>query len=251
MLRYRPGDTLAHRLDPRSKLCFQVGFAIAAFAETSLPWLAGIYALAGFALLAGRVDPRRVLRGYWVVFAVLALAPVLAGIALGPPWFRVDPALTSLGAVARVPPVLAVSTVYVETTPVRETRAAIERLVPGRPGQLLGVGVGLVVRFFPLVVSDLQTIRTAMRARGGANRPVTDRARRLAVQGLDRAMARSDRLAVALRARCFAWKPTLPVLSFGRADYPVMALGIGLALSPLALWLQSAAWSAPLALALA
>lgn len=231
MLSYRPGETLAHRLDPRSKLWFQVGFAIAAFADTSLPWLAGIYALAGFALLAGRVDPRRVLRGYWIVFAVLALSPVIAGIALGPPWFRVDPALVSLRAVARVPPVLAVSTVYVETTPVRQTRAAIERLVPGRPGQLLGVGVGLVVRFFPLVVSDLRTIRTAMRARAGANRPVTDRARRLAIQGLDRAMARSDRLSTALKARCFAWNPTLPALSFGRADYVVTGVGIGLAVS--------------------
>jgi biotin transport system permease protein len=251
MLSYRPGDTLAHGLDPRSKLCFQVGFAVAAFADTSLPWLAGVYALAGLAVAAGCVDPRRVLRSYRVVFAVLALAPVIAGIAVGPPWFRVEPALTSLRAVARIPPVLAVSTVYVRTTPVRETRAAIERLVPGRPGQLLGVGVGLVVRFFPLVVSDLQTVRTAMQARGGANRPVRDRARRLAVRGLDRAMARSDRLAVALRARCFAWNPTLPALAFGPADYAVVGLGIALALSPVALWIQSAAVSAPLALALA
>ncbi|MBO4247443.1 energy-coupling factor transporter transmembrane protein EcfT [Halomicrobium sp. IBSBa] len=246
MLSYRPGETFAHRLDPRSKLCFQAGFAVAAFADTTLSWLAGVYALAGLALLAGRLDPRRVARAYWVVFLVLALGPVIAGIAIGPPWFRVEPALASLRAVARIPPVLAVSAVYVYTTPVRATRGAVERLVPGRAGQLLGVGTGLVVRFFPLLVSDLRRIRTAMVARGGADRPVTDRARRLAVQGIDRALARSDRLAVALRARCFAWNPTLPALTFGRMDYPVVALGVALALSPL---VQSAALSPLLATA--
>lgn len=250
MLGYTPGTTLAHRLDPRSKLCFQIGFAVAAFGGTTLGWLAGVYALAAGALVAGRLDPRRVARSYRVVLAVLALAPVIAGVALGPPWFRVEPALRSLRAVARVPPVLAVSAVYVHTTPVRATRAAIERLVPGRAGQLLGVGVALVVRFFPLVVADLRAIRTAMQARGGANRSVTDRARRLAVQGLDRTLARSDRLAVALRARCFAWNPTLPELRFSRWDYPVLGLSVVLALAPVAAWLaQSAAWFPLLAVA--
>jgi len=249
MLRYTPGTTLAHRLDPRSKLCFQVGFAVAAFASTAVGWLAGVYAVATLVLVAGRVDPRHVARGYAVVLTVLALAPVIAGIALGPPWFRVEPALQSLRAVARIPPVLAVSAVYLATTPVRDTRAAIERLVPGRAGQLLGVGAGLVVRFFPLVVEDLRTIRTAIHTRGGETRPVTDRARRLAVQGLDRTLARSDRLAVALRARCFAWNPTLPELQLARRDYPVLALSVVLALSPLLPFVQSAAWSPLLALA--
>jgi len=238
MLSYVPGDTVAHQLDPRSKLSFQIGIAIAAFAQPSTTWLAGLYGLTAVVLLAGRLSPRRVARGYGVVFVVLALAPVIAGTTLGPPWFRVDPAMTSLRAVARVPPILAVSAVYVATTPIRETRAAIERLVPGRPGQLLAVGVSLVVRFFPLVVDDLRTVRTAMDARGGQRRAVIDRARRLAVQGLDRALARSDRLAVALRARCFAWNPTLPPLALSRLDYPVLVASVLLALSPL---VQSAA----------
>ncbi|MFB6233251.1 MAG: energy-coupling factor transporter transmembrane protein EcfT, partial [Haloarculaceae archaeon] len=43
----------------------------------------------------------------------------------------------------------------------------------------------------------------------------------------------ADRLAVALRARCFAYNPTLPPLSFSRIDYPVLGLAAALALSPL------------------
>lgn len=45
----------------------------------------------------------------------------------------------------------------------------------------------------------------------------------VAVASLNRAFARADRFALALRARCFAWNPTLPPLAFGRADYVVLA----------------------------
>jgi biotin transport system permease protein len=47
-----------------------------------------------------------------------------------------------------------------------------------------------------------------------------------------RSLARADRLSLALRARCFAYNPTLPALRFSRLDYPVLALSVGLALTP-------------------
>ncbi|WP_226011827.1 energy-coupling factor transporter transmembrane component T family protein [Halomicrobium salinisoli] len=233
MLSYEPGDALAHRLDPRAKLLFQAGVAVAAFARTDPAWLAGTALLGLAACWPARLSPLRVLRSYRVVLAVLALAPLLAGVALGPPWFRVGPALESLVAVARVVPVLLVSAAYVTTTPVRETRAAIQWLVPGRVGQALGVGVSLTVRFFPLVLRDVRATRTAITARLGDERPLADRARRLSVRSLHRTLDRSDRLALALRARCFAWNPTLPALSFGARDYPVLALGLALLATPL------------------
>ena len=233
MLSYRPGTTPAHGLDPRAKLGFQAGFAVAALAASSTGWLLGAYALAGLVLASARLSPIRVARDYRVVLAVLAFAPVLAGFVPGPPWFDAGPATRSALAVARVPPVLAVSAAYVRTTPVRDTRAAVQWLVPGRVGQLLGVGVSLVFRFFPLLVSDLRTVRSAIQARGGQRRSVLVRGRLLAVRGLDRTLARSDRLALALRARCFAWNPTLPALSFRRRDYPVAAAGVALACAPL------------------
>jgi biotin transport system permease protein len=233
MLSYEPGETLAHGLDPRAKLGFQAGFAVAALAAGSVAWLAAVYAVAGVVLLVVRLSPLRVARDYRVVLLVLAFAPVLSGVALGPPWFRIEPALTSAFAVSRVPPVLAVSAAYVGTTPVRDTRAALQRSIPGRPGQLLGIGVGLVFRFFPLVVDDLRTVRAAVRARAGERRSVWVRARILVVRGLDRTLARSDHLSLALRARCFAWNPTLPALRFRPRDYLVTAFGLVLAVSPL------------------
>ncbi|GCF13968.1 cobalt ABC transporter permease [Haloarcula mannanilytica] len=233
MLSYRPGSTFAHRLDPRSKLLVQFGLAIAAVAHPTPLWLVGTTAFALGTLAAARLSPLAVLRSYRVVLAVLALAPLIAGIALGPPWFRVEPALRSALYVGRILPVLFVSAAYLTSTPVRDTRAAVQRLIPGKPGQILGVGMALVVRLFPLVLADVREVRDAIHARGGETRPLWERARLLAVRSLERTLDRSDRLSVALRARCFAWNPTLPPLSFERRDYPVLAVGVALALSPL------------------
>ena len=237
MLSYRPGETFVHRLDPRSKLLVQFGLAIAVFARPTLTVIAATTLLTLGMLALARLSPLAVLRAYWVVFAVLAVGPVIAGIALGSPWFRVEPALQSARAVARVVPVLFVSAAYLTTTPVRETRAAVQRLIPGKTGQLFGVGMALVIRLFPVVLRDVREVRHAIRARGGERRPFWVRARLLAVRSLERTLDRSDRLGMALRARCFAWNPTLPPLAFERRDYPVLALGVLLTLSPLTLLL--------------
>jgi biotin transport system permease protein len=58
--------------------------------------------------------------------------------------------------------------------------------------------------------------------------------RLVATAGLRRAFARADRLALALRARCFAWNPTLPALGFGSVDYLVLAGSLALAAVALA-----------------
>ena len=232
MLTYEPGETLAHRLDPRSKMTFQIGFAVAAFARVDAQWLAATAVVAAVALVAARVSPLTVVRSYWFVFALLASSPVLAAVAVGPPWFVPAEAVDSALAVSRVALVLFVGAAYVRSTPVRETRAAIQRHVPGRTGQLLGVGVALTFRFVPVLRRDLLAVREAIAARGGGNRSVVDRARRIAAVGLTRAFERADRLAIALQARCFAWNPTPPELRFSGADYAVLAGGVALALAP-------------------
>jgi len=114
---------------------------------------------------------------------------------------------------------------------VRDSRAAIQRTIPGKPGQLLGIGVALVFRFLPVLQGDLRTIREAMAARLGTERSAVDRASTIGILGLTRAFDRADRLSLALQARCFAWNPTLPPLSFSYIDYPVLVIAVALSLS--------------------
>ena len=237
MLTYAPGDSLAHRLDPRTKLLAQAAFAAAAFAHTTPRGLLWATVVAAAFLAAGRLSPLRAIRGYLPAIPFLAAGPLVSVVdieidvgvdaaawpmATGPPTWSVgiDPAAAAgpLLASYRVLLILFVSAVYLHTTPVRDSRAAIQRLVPGRVGRLLGVGVALVFRFLPLLRADLRAVREASAARLGDERPLRERMRLVAAAGIRRAFGRADRLALALRARCFAWNPTLPALRFRQID---------------------------------
>lgn len=233
MLTYRSGTTVVHQLDARSKFVCQFGFAIAAFVRPTPLRLGALALLTTLVLLAGRLSPLSVLRSYRFVFVILLLGPLSAGVSVTHPWVHPDRALESLFAVSRVVLVLFVGAVYVRTTPVRDSRAVVQRYVPGRTGQALGIGVALTFRFLPVLRRDLLAVRDAIRARGGEERSVLDRATRIAILGLARALDRADRLSLALRARCFAWNPTPPEMSFTTWDYPVLVLGVALMLSPL------------------
>ncbi|UPV75670.1 energy-coupling factor transporter transmembrane protein EcfT [Halorussus limi] len=227
-LSYRPGDSLAHRLDPRSKLGFQVAFALAAFAHTTPRGLLALTAVVGGVLGASGLSAREALAEYRFVFPFLLASPLFSAATLGPPWVRWSAGFDTLLASYRVVLVLLVSAAYLRTTPVRDSRAAIQRLVPGRVGRLLGTGVGFVFRFLPVLQADLRRIRDASAARLGDQRGLVARMRLVGVSGLARALSRADRFALALRARCFAWNPTLPPLSFSRADLPVVAASVAL-----------------------
>ncbi|MFC7081965.1 energy-coupling factor transporter transmembrane component T family protein [Halorussus caseinilyticus] len=227
-LSYLPGDSLAHRLDPRTKLAFQVAFAAAAFAHTTPRGLLALTAVAFVVLRASGLGARETLVGYRFVFPFLLAGPLLSALTLGPPWLRVEQGFESLLASYRVVLVLFASAAYLRTTPVRDSRAAIQHLVPGKTGRLLGTGVGFVFRFLPVLQADLRRIRDASAARLGDQRGLVERMRLVGVSGLARALSRSDRFALALRARCFAWNPTLPHLSLSRTDVPVAVVSLGL-----------------------
>ncbi|MFB6130022.1 MAG: energy-coupling factor transporter transmembrane protein EcfT [Salinigranum sp.] len=232
-LGYVPGETFAHGLDPRSKGLFQAGFAAAAFAHTAPPGLAVLTALAVAVLALSGTPLASTLREYRALVPFLVGAPILATLRIHPPY--VTPAAAAGPALAsyRVVLLLLVSAAYVRTTSARESRAAIQRSIPGRPGVLLGAGVGFVLRFLPVLRRDLATVREATRARLGDRRSLADRVRVVGETGLRRAFRRADGFALALQARCFSWNPTLPPLRFGRRDVPVVALAVALAASAL------------------
>jgi biotin transport system permease protein len=225
---YAPGDTFAHRLDPRTKIGFQSAFAVAAFAHTTPRGLAATTALVAVVLLASRTPVVASLRSYRGLVPFLLGGPLVAGVALGPPWFDAGAARYSALASYRIVLVLLVGTAFVRTTPPRDSRAAIQWLLPGRVGVILGAGVAFVLRFLPVLQSDLASIRDAMSARLGDERGIVERIRMVGTAGLRRLFARSDQFALALQARCFAWNPTLPPLQFARADAPVLVVTAGL-----------------------
>lgn len=233
VLAYHPGDSLGHRLDPRTKLALQAAFAAAAFAHTTPRGLGALSVVTALALSACRVGVRDVAREYVAVVPFLLAAPLLAGARLSAPWFDASAAVAPALASYRTLLLLALAAAYIRTTPAREASAAVSWIVPGRVGRFLGLGVGLLFRYVPLIQADVARLRDATAARLGDQRPVSERVRLLAVGTLNRSFARADRLALALRARCFAWNPTEPALRFGRFDGPALVLSAGLAATAL------------------
>ncbi|QZA89640.1 energy-coupling factor transporter transmembrane protein EcfT [Salinarchaeum sp. IM2453] len=231
MISYEPSDTIVHRLDPRGKIIFQSAFALAVFVQSEPRWLLLFGAIAVVCLYLARCSVLATLRGFWFPLLILSLAPLFAMISFRP--LAIDPqsALEPAKAGVRVIFVLFVSAAYIRTTPLRESRAAIQRLIPGRIGTFIGVGFGLVVRLFPAIRRDIQTLRKAEAARLGTERSIIKRAQTLGVGGLQAAMDRSDQLSRALQARCFAWNPTLPELTFACRDYVVIAASFLLVLT--------------------
>lgn len=227
MLSYDPGDSIAHRLDPRSKLLVQCSFAAAAFAYTTPRGLAVLTVLVLCLLAVARTAPHRALWEFRFVFPFLLAVPLLDGISWGV-WFVPEDAIAPALASYRVVLVLLVSAAYVRTTPIRDSRAAVQWAVPGRFGQFLGVGVGFVFRFLPVLRGDIARIRDGYRARLGTERSVPERIQLLTVASFNRAFERADRFALALRARCFSWNPTLPKLRFSVSDAPAVVLGLAL-----------------------
>jgi biotin transport system permease protein len=228
MITYAAGDTLVHRLDPRSKLFVQAAVAVAAFAHTTPR---GLVALTAFVLAVCWLAATPLLaslRSYRTFLPFLVAAPIVEGATLGAPWFVPADAATPALASYRVLLLLLVSTAYIRTTRVRESRAAIQWLLPGRAGVVLGAGVGFVLRFLPLLRDDLSSIRSAMDARLGSERSLRERIRLIGLTGLRRVFARADRFALALQARCFAWNPTLPPLTATWRDVPATLVGVAL-----------------------
>lgn len=225
-LTFEPGSSVAHRLDPRTKLAVQVAFAAAAFAHTTPVGLVVLTAVAGGCLAAAALSPVRALAEYRALVPFLVFAPLAQGASLGPPWFvPADAAFPALASY-RVLLVVLVATAYVRTTSPRQSRAAVRRLVPGRVGRLLGLSVGLVFRFLPVLQADLARGRAALRARLGTERPLHERMQLVAAGGLRRAFDRADTLSLAMRARCLAWNPTLPALRLTRVDAPAILVAV-------------------------
>ncbi|SIR53769.1 biotin transport system permease protein [Haladaptatus litoreus] len=223
-LAYRATGAFSERFDPRVKLLFQAVFAFAALAHTTPRGLALLSLLVGAVLVSANTSPFWVLGEFRYVFPFLLGGPLFASLTLGSPWFVPADAIPPALASYRVLLVLCVSAAYIRTTPVRESRAAIQWLVPGRPGQFLGMGVAFVFRFLPVLQADLRAIRDAIAARLGTERSLAERMQLVGAAGVARAFSRADTFSLALRARCFAWNPTLPPLAISRCDVPVIFL---------------------------
>ena len=235
---YQAGTSVLHRVDVRMKLAL---VAAASLVGLRLDFTAlGLMGAALLILASGGRHGLRIRPGEcrWIA---LLLALVFAARALsveGTPVFSLvgwEISREGLQEGARVCLRLALAfllgAVLVGTTRSTEIRAGVQwflKPLPFAAAARVGTMLGLLVRFIPVVFEEVSRISDAQRARAVENRrnPIR-RAVKLGVPVMSRIFERSNRLALAMEARCYSESRTPPELKAGARDWAVLALGCG------------------------
>jgi energy-coupling factor transporter transmembrane protein EcfT len=235
---YQPGASILHRLDVRMKLALLAATSLASlqldFAGIglmALPLLAAAAVcrrglrfqsseLRWIGLLLGFVFAARVLSTDGTpAFSVLSLDITREGLREG--------ALTGL----RLALVFLVGTLLMATTRPAEVKAGLQwflKPLPFVPADRVGTMLGLLVRFIPVIFEEVARASDAQRARAVENhRNPLRRAVKLGVPIMNRIFERSDRLALAMEARCYSERRTQPALRASRKDWVWFGLGCG------------------------
>jgi biotin transport system permease protein len=231
---YRPGYSMLHRLDVRMKLAL-----VAASSMACLHLSAAGLLLLGLALLATarmtRAAPAvhaRELRWLGLLLAVVLIARALSteGTVVLAMWTLVvsREGLVDGGLVClRLILVFLIGAVFVASTRPGDIRAGVQwffKPLPFLPARRIGTMLSLIVRFIPLIFEQVSRTTDAQRARAVENRrnPVY-RMVKFGIPLLRRIFETSDRLVLAMEARCYTEARTGTELSVSTRDWMVLA----------------------------
>jgi len=244
---YLPGDSVLHRLDPRTKLLGLAAMLLAVFLSPNTTGIlitgAAAVVLAWLSRTGWRVWVWGLNRFAWML-AVVAGANLFfrSGgelISVGE-WelpFTVESVQTGLKFALQVVEAIMLSMILAFTTTPRELTRAVQRVASPLtrlkvPVDDVAVVLLLAIRFIPLLQQELRTIIDAQRARGVEFRRgnLIVRSRNLTavlVPAMVATLRRADTLALAMTARGFVpgrprseYKP----LRFSEIDYAAMLL---------------------------
>lgn len=254
---YYPGDSIVHRLDPRSKLFAATAIMSGLLLSYNYLLLLGMAAFIALAVAAARIPLTLLLKNlrpfiwlfaitwllhlFWTPGRILWVLPGTAvsitreGVALGAIY------------VARLALLIVYAALLTLTTSPIELTDALERISRplqrwGVPTHELSLMLTLSLRFIPTLLEEAQRIRNAQLSRGarltGSLRHRIRALLPLLVPLFVSAFRRADELALAMDARCYtggAGRTVYTRLSLRPADYLVI-LG-GVVLLALAIWL--------------
>ena len=250
---YRPGTTLAHRLDPRTKVCFVLLFFVAAFAAKGVLGFAVLVAMTLAAQVASGSSLRqaaRVVKPFaWLLAFVLVFDVLFVN--SGHVLWNVGPLCISTGGVVfaienalRFLCVLLGTSALMATTSPTQLTDGFALLL--RPLARLGVrtdaaelAISMTLRFIPVFASEFGHVRTAQASRGAdfGTGGAMQRAKALVpalIPMFASALRRSETLAFAVEARAFgavsgAVRTSLRTYPMRSCDAVVLAVALAFA----------------------
>ena len=218
---YFPGNTLVHRLDPRTKLILVVVYIVALFvAKTYLSYAILIAAVAAVVAIS-KVSPGAILRNLKPLIVILILTVVLNmfytdGRVLVQFWiFKITAEGVSRSIQMLLRIVLLITGTFLltyTTSPIALTDGIELLFSPLKklhvPVHELAMMMSIALRFIPTLIEEADKIMSAQKARGASfdTGRLTERAKALVpllVPLFISAFRRADELAVAMECRCY------------------------------------------------
>ena len=240
-----PGDTIAHRLDPRTKLLLVVLFIVALFQAKG--WVAyGVLTLTvAVCMTVSHISARNIFKGLKPMIFILALTGVLnifytGGTPILPGWIITWEGIArAIQMVLRI--VLLITGTFLltyTTSPIALTDGLELLLNPLKklrfPVHEMTIMMSMALRFIPTLIEETDKIMSAQKARGAdfETGSLMDRAKALLpvlVPLFVSAFRRADELAVAMESRCYhggEGRTRMKQLILKGRDYIALALGV-------------------------
>ncbi len=237
---YFPGDTIVHRLDPRTKLVSVVLYFIALFSANGFISTALVFVTLALCVALSRIKPRALLKGMKPLLFIIAFTAILnlfytEGRVLAQWWiFRITYEGVKRTILMMLRILLLVSCTFLltyTTSPLQLTDGLEQLLRPlkkiGFPVHELAMMMSIALRFIPTLIEETDKIMSAQKARGAdfETGSLMKRAKALLpilVPLFVSAFRRADELATAMECRCYhggEGRTRMKVLRMGPADY--------------------------------
>ena len=251
-----PGDTLAHKLDPRTKLLVTVFYVVALFTAKSYIAYGVLILTLIVAVRISRVGAKALFKGLKPVLFIIAFTALLnlfytPGTELCHFWiFRI----TIEGVRAAITMMLRITLLIMgtflltyTTSPIRLTDGLESLLGPLKkikvPVHELAMMMSIALRFIPTLIEETDKIMSAQKARGADFESGNLLARAKAmipilVPLFISAFRRADELATAMECRCYhggEGRTRLKQLHYTRLDTMAYVLGLALLAGVIAL----------------
>ena len=247
---YFPGDTVAHRLDARTKILLVMLYIIALFCAKSFTAYALLAAVLAVCVRVSRVGLRSLVRGlkpvlFIIVFTALLNLFFTPGERYVLEWGFLRVSDTGLRnavfMVLRIMLLIMGTFLMTYTTSPISLTDGLERLLNWMkrlrvPVHELAMMMSIALRFIPTLIEETDKIMSAQKARGADfdTGNLMQKARALVpllVPLFISAFRRADELAVAMECRCYhggEGRTRLRQLRYRGIDYAALALGVAL-----------------------
>ena len=244
---YFPGDTVAHRLDPRTKILLVVLYIVALFCADSLLAYGILAEVLAVCVRISRVGLKALVRGLKPVVFIIVFTGILnlfftpgdqALVEWGFLRITTVGARNALFMVLRIMLLIIGTFLMTYTTSPISLTDGLERLLNWMkklhvPVHELAMIMSIALRFIPTLIEETDKIMSAQKARGAdfESGSIIQKAKALIpilVPLFVSAIRRAEELATAMECRCYhggEGRTKLHVLQYAGRDYAALAMG--------------------------